>query len=191
MEIRFRSDTEALLSHKLRCKHALRARGRPGPLSRRASENSFAVASGGAVWASNHTPHKCQSTQMEKEEEKITQNINIELIDKVISLNIHTSWKSHCCLIEGSLLVSFCGDRQKLQHMESVRLQYTHSTTDIETLFTDNHHNYVPLSWKDLREGKQFRLMCTVFHASDNRKINYHEKLFRLSLSSETPQKEQ
>lgn len=78
-------------SHKLRCKHALRARGRPGPHSRRASEKSFAVASGGAVWASNHTPHKCQSTQMEKEEEKITQNINIELIDKVISLNIHTS----------------------------------------------------------------------------------------------------
>lgn len=132
----------------------------------------------------NHTPHKCQSTQMGKRREKITQNINIELIDKVIPLNIHTSWKSHCCLVEGSL---FWGKSCNIWKQFASTIQHTHST-DIETLFTDNHHNYVSLSWKDLRE-KRFRLMCTVFYASDNRKINYHEKLFRLSLTSETRQR--
>lgn len=89
-----------------------------------------------ALWvAKSHT--KCQFSSEEKEGKIITENINIELIDRKASLNIHTSWRNHCCLVRESPL--FCLQRIINWLSDSVGRA-------IEPLFTDDQHNYVSLS---------------------------------------------
>lgn len=137
-------------SHKLRCKHAPRVdgavRARLKESFRKKLRSRFGRRAVG-VKITHHINVNPNGTRRGK----ITKNINIELIDKVASLNIHTSWKSHCCLVEGSL---FCG-KQSCNTWNPFASS-THTRPDIETLFTDNHHNYVSLSWKELREGSNF-----------------------------------